>query len=84
MVKDVKLLVFLTQLGLSVALPLGGFTLLAVWLYKAHSWGGWVIALGVILGIVCAIDGVRGLIKAAQRMESKPQEPPFEAFNDHE
>lgn len=82
--KDVKLLVFLTQLGLSVVIPLGGFILLAVWLYRARGWGGWVIAVGVILGIVCAIDGVRGLIKAAQRMESKSQEPPFEAFNDHE
>ena len=30
--KDLSLLVWLTQLGLSVAVPLAGFILLAVWL----------------------------------------------------
>lgn len=83
--KDVKLLVFLTQLGLSVALPLGGFTLLAVWLYRVHSWGGWVIAVGVILGLVGAIDGLRSTLKAMKLMSRKEkQDEPFVSFNDHE
>ena len=83
--KDFNLLVFLTQLGLSVAFPLGGFTLLAVWLYRARGWGGWVIAVGVLLGLVGAIDGLRNTLKAMKRMSRKEkQDEPFVSFNDHE
>ena len=35
--KDLTLLVWLTQLGLSVALPLAGFILLALWLRKERN-----------------------------------------------
>ena len=40
--KNVTLLVWLTQLGLSVALPPAGFIFLAVWLRDSCGWGGWV------------------------------------------
>lgn len=82
--KDAKLLVFLTQLGLSVAVPLGGFTLLGVWLYRAHNWGGWVIAVGVLLGLWGAADGLRTTLKAMKLMsrEKKREDPPV-SFNDH-
>ena len=53
--KDISLLVWLTQLGLSVALPLAGFVLLAVWLHNSLQWGVWVIFVGVILGLISAI-----------------------------
>lgn len=82
-VKDLKLLVFLTQLGLSVAVPLGGFTLLAVWLHKSHGWGGWVIAAGVILGLIVAADGLRTTLKAMKQMSQKKKDE-FVSFNDHE
>lgn len=83
--KDFKLLVFLTQLGLSVAFPLGGFTLLGVWLCRARGWGGWVIAAGVVLGLVAAIDGLRNTLKAMKIMSRKEkQDEPFVSFNDHE
>lgn len=83
--KDLSLLVWLTQLGLSVALPLAGFVLLALWLRNSWGWGDWVIWAGVGLGIVCAIDGFRVSLKAMERL-SKPKEndPPPVSFNDHD
>ena len=41
--KNLNLIVWLTQLGLSTALPLAGFILLAVWLRSRFGWGDWVI-----------------------------------------
>ena len=83
--KDVNLLVWLTQLGLSVVVPLAGFILLAVWLNQEHGWGGWIIAVGVILGLVFAIDGLRNSLKLMSRLsEKKEQEPPAGSYNDHE
>ena len=37
--KDLTLLTWLTQLGLSVAVPLGGFVWLGVWLRDSLGWG---------------------------------------------
>lgn len=72
--KDLNLLVWLTQLGLSVAVPLGGFVWLAVWLRNRYNWGVWVIIVGVFLGLYCAIDGLVRNLKALQRMEKKEKE----------
>lgn len=83
--KHVNLLIWLTQLGLSVAAPLGGFVLLAVWLRQRFDWGVWVIIAGVVLGVACAIDGLRVSLKAMEQMskEKKEEEPPL-SFNDHD
>ena len=84
-VKNLSLLVWLTQLGLSVAVPLGGFVLLAVWLRQRFGWGVWVVIAGVVLGIVCAIDGLRSSLKAMERMsKEETKEPPLVSFNDHD
>ncbi|MBQ7330908.1 MAG: AtpZ/AtpI family protein [Oscillospiraceae bacterium] len=84
--RNVSLLVFLTQLGLSVALPLAGFIALAVWLRNAFDWGSWVIWTGIILGLFSAVQGFLSTLKAMQRLsegkkESKPKEI---SFNDHD
>lgn len=83
--KNVNLLIWLTQLGLSVAIPLGGFIWLAVWLRQRFDWGIWIILVGIALGIVCAIDGLRVSLKAMERMgkEKKEEKPPL-SFNDHD
>lgn len=82
--KDLKLLVWLTQLGFSVAVPLAGFVLLAVWLRDHLSWGNWVIWVGIVLGIVFAVDGLRHSLKLLSRLtESKEKTPPPVSFNDH-
>ena len=83
--KNLNLLVWLTQLGLSVAVPLLGFTLLAVWLHGSCGWGGWVIWVGIALGILLAVDGLRVSLKAMERMsrDKEDKEPPV-SFNDHD
>lgn len=84
--KVLNLLVWLTQLGLSVAFPLAGFLMLAVWLHRQFDWGVWVIWVGLVLGILCAIDGLRTSLKAMERLGSKVKDdkPPLVSFNDHE
>lgn len=85
--KELNLLVWLTQLGISVAGPLAGFVLLAVWLRQRFDLGVWVLLVGIVLGIAGAIDGFRVSMKAMERMsKSKPGKndlPPV-SFNDHE
>ncbi len=82
--KNVRLLIWLTQLGLSTAAPMVGFILLAVWLRQQFQWGIWVVIVGVILGIVCAVDGLRMSLKSMERMtKDKDEEPPV-GFNVHE
>ena len=83
--KNVNLLIWLVQLGLSVAVPLGGFIWLGVWLRQRFDLGVWVILAGVFVGVVCAIDGLRSSLKAMERMaKDKKEEPPPVSFNDHE
>ena len=83
--KDLSLIIWLTQLGLSVCVPLAGFILLALWLKNALSWGQWVIYVGIGLGLICAVDGLRTSLKALDRLSRKKDEPPAPiSFNDHD
>ena len=83
--KEFNLLIWLTQLGLSIALPLAGFTLLGVWLHRQMGWGQWCVWAGLALGLVCAVSGFRDSLRAMERMsrDKKKPEPPPIAFNDH-
>ena len=84
--KDLTLLVWLTQLGLSIALPLAGFVLLALWLRDSCNWGDWVLWVGIILGLVGAADGLRISLKAMAQItkRKKGDTPPPLSFNDHD
>ena len=82
--KNLKLLVWLTQLGLSIAVPPAMFILLALWLRDSCGWGGWVLWAGIVLGAVSAIDGLRVSLKAMNRLsENKKQDEPPVSFNEH-
>lgn len=84
--KDLSLLVWLTQLGLSVALPFAGFILLALWLQNQFGWGDWTLWVGIVLGGISAFDGFRSSIKAMIRLSKghKDSDPPPVSFNDHD
>ena len=83
--KDISLLTWMTQLGMSVAAPLAGFILLAAWLRSRFDLGIWVIWVGVGLGLICAISGLRSSLKTMERLaEPKSEEPPAVSFNDHD
>ena len=62
--KNISLIVWLTQLGFSVALPPAGFILLAVWLRNRFDLGLWVLWVGISIGLCGAIDGLRSSLKA--------------------
>ena len=84
--RNLTLLTWLTQLGLSVAVPPVCTIWLAVWLRDAHGWGNWVIWAGIILGAICAVDGFRVSMIAMERLSKnkKEKEPPPVSFNDHD
>ena len=79
------MLVWLTQLGLSTALPLAGFLLLGVWLHNRLNWGTWVIWAGLVLGIYSAVSGLRHSLRAMELMSTdrKKQDPPPLSFSEH-
>lgn len=83
--KDIGLLTWMTQLGMSVAAPLAGFILLAVWLRSRFELGTWVIWVGVGFGLICAISGLRSSLKTMERLaKPKSEEPSAVSFNDHD
>lgn len=82
--KDWSLLLFLTQLGLTVAFPLAGFILLGVWLRDRFSLGAWVIWAGLAVGLCCAVTGFRDTLRQLRRMtEDGKKDPPPVSYNDH-
>lgn len=83
--KDLNLIVWLTQLGLSVALPLAGFIFLALWLRNTFSLGNWILWAGIIIGIIAAIDGLLQSLKTLSRLSEKKESTPSPiSFNDHD
>ena len=85
--KDLSLLIWLSQLGFSFAFPLAGFILLAVWLRDNQGWGSWVLWVGIILGVICAFQGLRSAIRSMELLskskKQKDDQPPPVGFNDH-
>lgn len=83
--KNLKMLVWLTQLGLSVALPPLGFVLLSVWLRDSFHWGNWVIWIGLVLGGIFAVDGLRISLKTMEKMSAEETDSETDvSFDDHE
>lgn len=84
--KNLNMIVWLTQLGLSVAFPLAGFVLLALWLRDKFNLGVWILIAGIFVGLICAIDGLRSSLKIMERLarNKSDQEPPPVSFNDHD
>ena len=77
------MLVWLTQLGLSVAVSPAVFILLGLWLRDGCGWGGWVVWAGSVLGIYSAVTGFVSSLKTMERLSRKKKETPPVAFNDH-
>ena len=83
--KGLNLLIWMTQLGISVAVPPVVFVLLGVWLRDRFGLGNWVMIVAVAVGLICAINGLRSSLKVMERMtEDKKQEKPPVSFNDHD
>ena len=52
------ILVLLSQIGLSIAVPLVLCTYGAYWLRSRFELGGWVVIAGVIAGLLGAVGGL--------------------------
>ena len=83
--KELSLLVWLTQLGLSVAFPLAGFILGAVWLRSTFDLGIWIVFAGIFIGMYCAIHGFVQSMKILSEMHNRKKKKDASAvfFNDH-
>jgi len=84
--KNANLLIWLTQLGFSVAVPPACFIFLAVWLRNRFDFVQWVIWAGILLGLISAIDGLRTSLRIMSKMSEGKDEkthPPV-SFNDHD
>ena len=80
-----KLLLWVTQFGLSLLVPPCLLLWLAVWLQNRFGLGMWIIAVLGILGLLIAFGtakaNLRAMRKDAEEAGRKDQ-PPI-AFNDH-
>ena len=83
LVKVMSYVVWLTQLGLSVAAPLAGFVILAVWLHKSRGWGAWTIPVGIVLGLLGAAGGLYSGFKTLHRLSREDEQQQTQSFNDH-
>ena len=76
-------LVWLTQLGVSLAAPpllcLGG----AWWLRQRFSLGLWVLVLGLILGIGGMASAAAAFFRRARRQAEREDSRPPDTFNTH-
>lgn len=81
--KNLRFLAWLTQFGFSVVSPLVLCLLLALWLRNRFSLGGWVVVLGIFLGVGGAISGLISSLKAMERSADEGKKEPPVSFNDH-
>ncbi|MGM9521510.1 MAG: AtpZ/AtpI family protein [Oscillospiraceae bacterium] len=82
--KFLRNIVWITQLGLSVAVPLVLCILAAVWLRNRFGLGGWIMAVGVLLGVCGAISGLWSSMRNIQREAGEEDKKPPKSYNDHE
>ena len=82
--KDLSLLTWLTQLGISVAVPPAALILAAVWLRNHFGWGKWVIWVAIVLSIYCAVAGLISSLRALSRMAGEKKHDSPVGFNEHE
>ncbi len=86
---DLTMLIWLTQLGLSVAVPLVVFPLLGSYLCSHFGWGRWIFWLLLAIGIFTAAQGLLSSLKSMERLSRRKKtrdtkdEPPL-AFSEHD
>lgn len=78
-----KNIVWLTQLGLSIAAPPVLCILGSVWLRNRFSLGGWVVVLGVVLGVGASFLSLWQNLCQMDRQAREADRDPGTGFNDH-
>lgn len=83
MFKALRYLAWMTQLGLSIAMPLVLCIVGSCWLQDRFDLGKWVVAVGVFLGIGGAASSLWSIFKQMQREGDREDRKPPISFNDH-
>ena len=83
-VKDLGLISYITQLGLSVGAPIAGFTLIGVWLRNRYNLGSWFVALFCVIGLISGVHGFITELKAIQKRLNKKDKDVPRSYNTHE
>lgn len=78
-----KSIVWLSQLGLSIAMPLLVGVLGSVWLRNRFGLGGWVVALGTVLGVGASFISLWQNLKAMDRQAREDDRHSGSNFNEH-
>lgn len=83
--KEYSMLVWLTQVGISVAAPPVVLLFLSLWLRSRFGLGSWCVWTALALGILCAISGLRQSLQLMEKMAKKhgQDEPTVPGFNEH-
>ena len=83
--KDLRMLVWLTQVGISVAAPPVVFLLHALWLRSRFDLGVWCILAALALGMICAVSGLRQTLMLMEKMhrQNHRDTPTVPGFNEH-
>ena len=81
--KLMQALVMIGQVGLSIAAPLVIMVSGAVWLHRHLDWPGWIVVVGVFLGIFGAVSCLYGALKSLNRIP-KEDDPEDQGYNDHD
>ena len=83
LMRIVKYLAWLTQFGLSVVAPLLLCVLGSVWLRNRFDVGGWIVVVGIFLGIGGAVSGLWSSLKQINREAKQEDKKDSISFNDH-
>ena len=80
-----SLLLWVTQLGLSLLFPLCFFLILAVRLQQRYELGTWIVLLRGLVGFLTSVSTARSCIRSLRKAAEKAsdQKDPPASFNDH-
>ena len=81
--KNISLIVWITQLGLSVSVPPACFILVAVWLRARFNLGSWILWIAIVLGVYSAAMGLWTSLRTLERLSRPKKEDGPPSFNDH-
>lgn len=84
--KNLSLILWVTQFGLSILVPPCFFLLLAVWLQQKYGFGLWIVAVLGILGALISVGTARANWRAMRKeaQNAADSEKPPVSFNDHQ
>lgn len=76
-------IVWITQFGISIVGPVALCVWGSVWLRNRFELGGWVVAVGAILGVGGAASALWSSLKAMERQAKRDDKDSGVGFNDH-